>query len=344
MNSRSFPVLVVDDDDLSVEVLRETLVRDGYEVVVAANGSDALRILQEGRCRLIISDWLMPGMDGLELCRRIRGTEFPGYIYVILLTSKDGNDDVVDALSAGADDFLTKPFNPAELKVRIRAGARIVSLETRDVAIFALAKLAESRDPETGAHLERIRHYCRLLATHLATVEQYTSVVTADFIRLIFLTSPLHDIGKVGIPDCVLLKPGRLSDQEFAIMKEHAQIGADTLDAAAREYPGVPFLIMARDIALTHHERFNGAGYPHGLKGCDIPLAGRITALADVYDALTSKRVYKEAFTHEITRGIIVEERSKHFDPDIVDAFLAVEPQFLEVRQRFAEEVTKRAA
>lgn len=338
MSSRRFPILIVDDDDMSLDVLRTTLTTSGYDVAVARNGHEALRVLENGPCRLVVSDWLMPQMNGLELCRRIRSADLPGYAYVILLSSRDGTEDVVEALSAGADDFLTKPFNPAELRLRVRAGVRILSLETRDVAIFALAKLAESRDPETGAHLERIRHYCRVLATHLSTVGRFADIVTAEYVRLIFLTSPLHDIGKVGIPDCVLLKPGRLSDREFEIMKEHAIIGAETLEAAAQGHPGVAFLDMARDIALTHHERFDGSGYPRGLEGQEIPLCGRIVAVADVYDALTSKRVYKDAFTHEVARGIILDERGKHFDPDLVDAFLAVEPDFMEIRRHFAEQ------
>jgi putative two-component system response regulator len=277
-------------------------------------------------------------MDGVELCRRIRAAEFPGYVYVILLTSRDDIQDVVEGLTAGADDFMTKPFHPAELRVRIRVGERILSLETREVAIFALAKLAESRDPETGEHLERMRNYARILAQHLATTPQHAGAVDDEFIRLIYLTSPLHDIGKVGIPDSVLLKPGRLSNREFEIMKQHALIGAETLEAAARQYPGVAYLRMARDIAAGHHERFDGSGYPEGRAGEDIPLSARIVALADVYDALTSKRVYKPAFAPDIARSMIVGESGKHFDPALVEAFVAEEDRFLAVREQFAEQ------
>jgi putative two-component system response regulator len=330
-------VLIVDDDDFSLEVLRGTLTEAGYNVTATRDGCHALDLLRSGSFRLVISDWVMPQMDGLELCRQIRGAELPSYVYVVLLTARHEDHDVVEALSAGADDFLTKPFEPAELRVRLRAGERILSLETRDVTIFAMAKLAESRDPETGAHLERIRHYCRLIARHLSAEPKFSSDVDTDYLRLIYLTSPLHDIGKVAIPDCVLLKPGRLSDREFEIMKTHTTIGAQTLQATVQQYPGVPFLTMARDIALTHHEHFDGTGYPGGLAGDAIPLCGRIVAVADVYDALTSKRVYKEAFTHDVTRSMILDESGKHFDPDIVEAFAANEQAFPPIRNRFGE-------
>ncbi len=331
-------VLIVDDDEVALEVPGHALQRAGHEPVVARDGQEALAILEQHACRMVISDWVMPGMDGVELCRRIRAAESSGYVYVILLTARDDIQDVVEGLTAGADDFMTKPFHPEELRVRIRAGERILSLETREVAIFALAKLAESRDPETGEHLERMRNYARILAQQLATTPQHAGAVDDEFIRLIYLTSPLHDIGKVGIPDSVLLKPGRLSDREFVIMKQHALIGAETLEAAARQYPGVVYLRMARDIAAGHHERFDGSGYPKGLVGADIPLSARIVALADVYDALTSKRVYKPAFAPDIARSMIVGESGKHFDPALVEAFVAEEDRFLAVREQFAEQ------
>ena len=330
-------ILIVDDDEIALDVLTQALTRAGHQVEAARDGAEALEILREDSCRLVISDWEMPGMNGLELCQRVRQEEFPGYIYFILLTARDGTDNIVEGLSAGADDFLTKPFASAELRVRIRAAERVLSLETRDVAIFAMAKLAESRDPETGAHLERVRSYSRLIARHLAQQEKFRTQVDTEFVRLIYLTSPLHDIGKVGIPDSVLLKPGRLSDREFEIMKTHTTIGAETLDAAARHFPGVRFLQMAREIALTHHEHYDGSGYPSGLTGDEIPLSGRVVALADVYDALTSKRVYKKAYAHDVARGIILPESGKHFDPTVVDAFAENENEFIAVRDRFAE-------
>ncbi len=324
-------VLIVDDDELALEVLHHLLTKAGYEVVTSTNGVEALKELRKDSCRLVVCDWEMPAMDGVELCRQIRAQDFTGYVYVILLTGRDSKEDTIEGLSAGADDFVTKPFDPAELLARVRIGERILSLETRDVAIFAMAKLAESRDPETGEHLERMRTYSRIITEFLAKDNQFDEPISEDYPRLIYLTSPLHDIGKVGIPDCVLLKPGRLSDREFDIMKTHTTIGASTLEASVRQYPGVAYLHLATDIALTHHERFDGSGYPRGLVGRDIPLCGRIVALADVYDALTSKRVYKRAFTHDIARSMILEESGKHFDPNIVKAFIHCEEQFLNV-------------
>src|SRR5688572_3881987 len=330
-------ILIVDDDPMALEMLRHALTRAGHSVETATNGREALDVLQRGGCRLVISDWEMPEMSGVELCRAIRAGDSAGYIYVVLLSARVSAADTVEGLSAGADDFMTKPFNPAELAVRVSVGERILSLETRDLTIFAMAKLAESRDPETGAHLERVCSYCRVLAQHLACLPKFQHEVDGAYARLIYLTSPLHDIGKVAIPDCVLLKPGRLSDREFEMMKEHTTLGARTLEAALREHPEARFLQMARDIAASHHERWDGTGYPRGLSGTDIPLCGRIVALADVYDALTTKRVYKGAFTHDVARSIILEGKGTHFDPDIVDAFIANEAQFHDIRARFAD-------
>jgi len=329
-------ILIVDDDATSLEMLGHALTCAGHEVVTARNGREALTIVRGGSCRVVISDWEMPEMTGVELCRAIRADEAAGYVYIILLSAR-GEKDVVEGLSAGADDFMSKPFNPAEMSVRVRIGERVLSLETRDLTIFAMAKLAESRDPETGAHLERVCNYSRTLAHYLSTQPRFAKEVDAGYVRLIYLTSPLHDIGKVAIPDCVLLKPGRLSNHEFEIMKTHATLGAQTLEAALRQFPGVRFLEMGRDIAATHHERFDGSGYPARLVGEQIPLAGRIVALADVYDALTSKRIYKDAFSHDIAHSIILKESGSHFDPDVVDAFVQTEKRFISIRTEFEE-------
>ncbi|CAG0989078.1 putative cyclic di-GMP phosphodiesterase [Phycisphaerales bacterium] len=331
-------ILIADDNDVNLTALAGLLRQADYKVETARDGQEAIDRIREGGVRLVISDWEMPRLSGTDLCRAVRSEDLPGYIYIILLTGHNAPHERVEGLSAGADDFIAKPYDPAELLARVRSGERVLSLETRDVAIFAMAKLAESRDPETGAHLERVRSYSRILAQHLAGMEKFRGEVDGEYIRLIYLTSPLHDIGKVGIPDNVLLKPGRLSDREFEIMKTHAALGAQTLAAAQRMFPGVRFLEMARDIAASHHERFDGSGYPDRLVAEAIPLCGRIVALADVYDALTSKRVYKAAFGHDIAKSMIVAESGTHFDPDIVQAFVHNEARFLAVRDKFQEQ------
>ena len=330
-------ILIVDDDLIALEMLKETLADGGHDVICAADGVEALEAVQRDAPQVIISDWEMPNLDGLGLAQQVRKNGPEGYVYFILLTGHNSVTERVRGLSAGADDFIAKPFEPAELLARVASAERILALETRDMAIFAMAKLAESRDPETGAHLERVMNYSRVLARHLVALGHFTDQIDGEYLRLIYTTAPLHDIGKVGIPDSVLLKPGRLSDREFEIMKSHTTIGAETLDAALSRFPKVRFLSMARDVAAAHHERFDGTGYPNGLAGDDIPLCARIVAVADVYDALTSKRVYKGAFTHEVARGIIVADAESHFDPRVVEAFVAAEEEFIAIRDEFGE-------
>lgn len=331
-------ILIVDDDAVGAELLSSALASLGYEVTVAHDGREALELMRNCVYRLIVSDWEMPHMTGIELCRHVRQRYSSGYVYIILLTARSGTQNIVEGLEAGADDFITKPFQPQELFVRIRAGQRVLAIESRDVTIFSMAKLAESRDTDTGEHLERVRAYCRAITTTLAHEGPCRDQIDGDYTELIYMTSPLHDIGKVGIPDAVLLKPGPLTPAEFEIMKQHTLIGSATLDAAARAYPDARFLGMARDIARSHHEHFDGSGYPDGLAGTAIPLCGRIVTLADVYDALTTKRVYKPAFSHAKAREIILSGRGSHFDPCIVDAFLANEQRFIGIHEQFADQ------
>jgi putative two-component system response regulator len=333
-------ILIVDDDDIALEILQAALQGAGYSVVSACDGRAALQCLDQHDVRLVISDWKMPEMDGIDLCRAIRRRDSADYIYFILLTSQGSQQQIVEGMSAGADDFIVKPFNHAELMARVRAGERVLSQESREIVIFLLAKLAESRDPETGQHLERVQRYAKRLAETLAKTPEFAARIDPDFIRLVYQTSPLHDIGKVGIPDSVLLKPGRLSAAQFEIMKTHTTLGASTLDAALKRYPHARFLQVARDIAASHHERWDGSGYPRGLAGEQIPLAARIVAVADVYDALTTRRVYKDAFSHQVAREIIVSESGSHFDPSVVEAFLAAEQELSDIRERFSEEDT----
>jgi len=213
--------------------------------------------------------------------------------------------------------------------------------KTQATAMKSLAKLAEYRDKETGGHLQRICEYMKLVAIEINREQPYSFHVANDYADDIYLSGMLHDIGKVGVPDRILLKPGRLDPDEFELMKQHTVIGGQTLDAVARAYPDAEFLRMARDIAWTHHEKYDGSGYPNGLKGEEIPLCGRIVAVADVYDALTTRRVYKEAFSHEKARSILVEARGKHFDPDILDVFLELEDEFRGVASRFDSDASQ---
>ena len=330
-------VLIADDDPGTVELLAHALDKLGYSVTTASDGLEAFRLVKTGRFRILITDWQMPGMTGLELCEHIRKHSAGSYVYIIMLTNYSGLDGVVCCLEAGADDYLKKPFRPAELFVRIRAGERLLSLESRELTIFALARLVESRDSETGGHLERMREYAKLLAVELAEHPDFCSEIDGRYIDLLYLTTPLHDIGKVAIPDGILRKPGKLTPEEADVMKTHTVIGADTLSQVTAMHHNAAYFAMARDIALTHHEKFDGTGYPYGLSGEDIPLCGRITALADVYDALTTKRSYKDAFSHEEARRIILEGRGRHFDPRVVDAFLHAESQFIETCRRMQQ-------
>ena len=328
-------ILIVDDELVSRKKL-DLLVRSlGHETLVASDGVEGWEGWKKERPRMVITDWMMPRMDGLELCTRIREAEGSQYIYIIMVTSREDVNDLVRGMDAGADDFITKPFIKAELAVRIRAGERISGFESRDIVIFSLARLAESRDSETGHHLERIRHYSKELTAAILEQDNPPQEIDALFLDNIFLTSPLHDIGKVGIPDHILLKPGRLDDEEMQIMRRHSIIGFNTINEALKKYPKADYLRMSAEIALSHHERFDGAGYPNGLKAGEIPLSARIVALADVYDALVSKRVYKEAYQHGIAKTIIEKDRGRSFDPMVVDAFLSCEDKFVEICERF---------
>lgn len=328
-------ILIVDDELVSRKKL-DLLVRSlGHETLVASDGVEGWEVWKKERPRMVITDWMMPRMDGLELCTRIREAEGSQYIYIIMVTSREDVNDLVKGMDAGADDFITKPFVKAELAVRIRAGERISGFESRDIVIFSLARLVESRDSETGHHLERIRYYSKELTAAILKLDNPPQEMDALFQDNIFLTSPLHDIGKVGIPDHILLKPGRLDDEEMQIMRRHSIIGFNTINEALKKYPKADYLRMSAEIALSHHERFDGAGYPNGLKGKEIPLSARIVALADVYDALVSKRVYKEAYQHGMAKTIIEKERGKGFDPLVVDAFLSCEDKFVEICERF---------
>jgi len=329
-------ILVVDDDEIALAVAEKVLTSEGHQVILAEDGEEALNILQMSDIQIVISDWNMPNMDGIELCYRIRSMPGLENIYIIMVTAHNSQEDKIKALSAKANEIISKPFEALELRLRVKNAEQILSTETIEMVLFSLAKLAEIKDSETGEHLERIRGYSRVLANHIMTVPEYRGKLSPRFPDLLYLTSPLHDVGKIGIPDYVLLKPGSLNDEEWIIMKQHPDIGAKTLTEMLAKFPKAEFLRITRDIVLCHHERWDGSGYPQGLKGEDIPLSARIVALADVYDAVTMKRVYKAAIPHRLARGIILNGKGNHFDPIIVEAFLATEDQFIEIGKTFA--------
>jgi putative two-component system response regulator len=329
-------ILIVDDERITAANHARIVRSEGYDVVVAHSAAEARSALRaDPSIRLIVSDWQMPGEDGLALCQWVRSALSASYIYFILATARSGTDSVIEGLTADVDEFLTKPVDPLELLLRIRAGLRVVMLDSRDAIIFALAKLADSRDPETGEHLERVREYCRLLADEARRGGTYPEI-DAEFVSLIALTSPLHDIGKVGVPDAVLLKPGRHTPEETLVMRTHAAIGAQTIEAVLKRTPGARFLEMARDIARSHHERWDGGGYPDGIAGSSIPLPARIMAIADVYDALTSQRVYKPAMSHEEAATMLRQGAGSHFDPALMACFERVAEAMRGLRERMS--------
>ncbi|MBN2296894.1 MAG: response regulator [Pirellulales bacterium] len=350
-------ILIVDDSEINRDLL-ECLFHNDYSLDLAVSGEECLKKLPVFCPDLVLLDIILPGIDGYETCRRIKSCPMGDFTQVIIISSKSSPAERLEGYEAGAEDYIVKPFEHDELMAKVRsrfklrdslanlwaANARIQEfnsdleelvvkrtseiIDTRDVAVFALAN---SRDPETGEHLERIRDYSQILAEHLGRSGPYARQIDRQFLEDLYRSSPLHDIGKVGIPDAILQKPGSLTKEEYEIMTSHAVIGAEALKEAAGRSDSGGFLNMAIDIARYHHEHFNGCGYPDGLVGSDIPLSARIVALPDVYDALTSGRVYKEAFSPEIAKAMIVEQRGAQFDPVVVDAFLKRYDDFLAI-------------
>jgi len=357
-------ILVVDDNEDNVFLLESIVTTYGYDAMSASCGREAIELVKKNRriIDLVIMDVMMPDMDGLEVTRIIKQDRRTRHIPIILLTAKQREQgDVAKGLDIGADDYLRKPVDSLELLARIRSALRTKSLRddlskmndnleqiveertveimlTRDTAIFGFAKLAEYRDPETGGHLERIRNYTKILATELQKFPRFNDEIDNEFITMIYQSSPLHDIGKVGVPDSILLKPGRLAVDEFERMKTHAIIGGDALTSSERLFGDSSFLSMGRDVAYSHHEKWDGSGYPRGLKGDAIPLSARIMALADVFDALVSNRVYKKAMDIKQAHDIILEGEGRHFDPGVVKAFLNVEEAFEAIQIKYKED------
>ncbi|HEX4909218.1 MAG TPA: two-component system response regulator [Permianibacter sp.] len=358
----SKPVILVVDDTPDNLTLMSGLLRDRYKVKVANSGAKALQLVRDQQPDLILLDIMMPDMDGYAVIRELKALPSARHIPVIFLTAKSEIEDERFGLELGAVDYITKPISPPVVLARVHTHLQLklaadflrdqnsyleaeVARRTgevqaiQDVTIMAMASLAETRDNDTGFHIRRTQHYVRVLAEALRKLPKYQEVLTDKVIELLFKSAPLHDIGKVGIPDRILLKPGKLSDDEFQQMKTHTLLGVEAIERAEQEL-GMPveFLHYAKEIARSHQEKWNGSGYPDGLAGDAIPLSARLMALADVYDALISARVYKPAFPHAKAREMILAERGQHFDPDVVDAFIAQEEQFIAIAQRWADQ------
>ncbi|OQW88204.1 MAG: two-component system response regulator [Rhodoferax ferrireducens] len=345
-------LLIIDDSPDSLFMMHG-LLGDHYRVMLADSGPHGLAMARSATPPdLILLDILMPDMDGYEVCRQLKTNTATRDIPVIFLTAKTAEDDEQQGLDLGAVDYITKPISPGIVLARIRTQltlkasadflrdqnaflAREVNLRTRevsaieDVTIMAMASLAETRDVDTGNHIRRTQHYVRALARQLATHPRFAAFLDNHTIGLLFKSAPLHDIGKVGIPDRILLKPGKLTPQEFEVMKTHTTLGRDAIEHAEQMLgTEVAFLKIAKEIAYSHQEKWDGSGYPQGLKGDQIPISARLMALADVYDALISRRIYKEPISHDAAAGIISITGGRHFDPDVVEAFLAIQDTF----------------
>jgi len=331
-------------------------------VKVANSGERALKVARaEHPPDLILLDTMMPVMSGYEVCQQLKADASTAEIPVIFLTAMTETEDEKKGFELGAVDYITKPISPPIVLARVKAHLHIkatadflkdkaafleseVEKRTReivavqDVTTQALASLAETRDNETGNHIRRTQFYVRALAEKLSGQARFATNLSPRQIEIVFKSAPLHDIGKVGIPDRILLKPGRLDADEYEVMKTHAVLGKDAIAHAEQQLgKEVEFLSCAKEIAWNHHERWDGKGYPRGISGCDIPLSARLMSVADVYDALISKRVYKDAMPHEKSAAIILEGRGTQFDPDVVDAFADIGAEFQAIAARFGD-------
>ena len=362
--SLSYPdkpsILVVDDTPANLQLLASMLKERGYRTRPVPSGLLALQAALSEPPDLILLDINMPEMNGFEVCQSLKADEKLKDIPVIFISALNEVLDKVRAFAVGGVDYITKPFQFDEVQARVNTHLKLWHLQqelekhnrqlgklvqaqvkkisdTQMAMIFALAKLAESRDDDSGMHLERVQAFCKKLAEGLAKAPRFGRQVDAKFIENIYYASPLHDIGKVAIPDRIVLKPGKLTPEEFEVMKTHAALGADKLEAVQRQFPGNALLDMGIAIAKFHHEKWNGGGYPLGLAGEAIPLSARIMAVVDVYETLRAKRCYKDAFSHEQSVGIIVSSSETHFDPEIVKVFIDLQEDFQAVRDEMSE-------
>ena len=358
MDAGMLKIVIADDSRSDMAIISDML--SDYQLRQAFNGREVMALIDaEPDIDLVVLDLNMPIMNGFEVLEALQKPDYQN-IVTIILTNQDEIDNEVRGLSLGAMDYIRKPLSLAALRKRIEiqlafkesrmlmeqynqrlqleveAQTRELAL-TRDITIHALIGLLEARNIESSNHTQRTQHMVRKLSLQLRRNPKYHSILTDEYIRELFQTAPLHDIGKVGIPDQILLKPGRLTGEEFEIMKKHVRYGAAALEFGVRDREMPAFIRTALDIIRTHHERYDGKGYPNGLAGEDIPLCGRLIALVDVYDALVHPRVYKQAFSHQTALDIIRSERGKHFDPDIVDAFLDIHSDMEQIASLFRQ-------
>ena len=361
-------ILIVDDEPANLAVLNKVLA-DRYRVRAANSGASALRIaMTDPRPNLILLDVMMPGMDGYAVLSRLKEDAATRDIPVIFVTAMEGAEDEEKGLELGAVDYITKPIKPAILLARVKAHLTLKQardflhdknayLEAeiarrmeenqiiQDVSIRALAHLAEIRDPETGEHILRTQAYVHVLAMRLKEHGRFSDTITDRYVLLLTKSAPLHDIGKVGIPDNILLKAGELADDEWEVMKTHSELGARAIEHAESDVDRpVEFLSLAKEIARWHHESWDGSGYPDGLAGVAIPISARVMALADVFDALISPRVYKSAMSFDAARDIITADRNRKFDPDITDTFLANFDELVTIASQHQTQVLNKAA
>jgi putative two-component system response regulator len=346
-------ILVVDDEPFYIELLVESLA-DQYVVAVAKNGEQALRRVQgDSPPNLILLDVLMPEMDGYQACERLKKNPLTSEIPIIFLTTKGEETDELKGFELGAVDYITKPISIPILQTRVKTHLALaeqkIGLEqlvqerteqlqrAKDAVVYSMGALAEARDEETGNHILRTQEYVRVLGYALAGRARYANLLNERAINLISRAAPLHDIGKVGVPDRILQKQGALSADEKQQMNEHVTYGRDAITKAEKHIGSTSFTAVAKEIAYSHHEKWDGSGYPAGLTGEEIPLSARMMALADVYDALVSKRYYKQAMSHEEAKAQIMQERGTGFDPDLVDAFIESSDAFSKIADRYRD-------
>jgi putative two-component system response regulator len=353
-------ILIVDDAPANLSLMAG-LLAEHYTVKALNAGTRVLQLARQDPPDLILLDVMMPDLDGYEVCRQLKADPLTSQIPVIFVTSKTDQQSEQRGMVAGAVDYIMRPITPAILLSRVQAhvvnacSAKTIRVDNQylqievaaqsrqiaalqEVSILALASLAETRDTDTGNHLKRTQQYVEALCNYLSQQPRFGSYLTTERIRLVALCAPLHDIGKVGIPDRILLNPGRFGPEDFEIMKTHPRLGLDAIaNAQASVGDENELFDVAKQIVYSHHEKWDGSGYPQGLRGDAIPLPARVMALADVYDALICRRVYKPGMGHAQAVQIIIEGRGKHFDPDVVDAFLALGEVFEAIAARFAD-------